>query len=448
LELAYAVSHYDRDRGDLPPLPVINMVAEKTPVQEQPILQSRPGLELAGITMGAGPIKALYQNDGVLNNALFGISGTNLYSSETLIGAINGTGPAKLAGFEGFVFACAGLGLWSYNGTALASVATPDSFNVLDLCVGASRLVVINKDTGKFYWSNVLSTTIDALSFATAENSPDKLRACLYIGDTLILFGTETVEFWPNSIDGADPFQPTVGRVYPVGIKDTGCATRLGSGFAWVTNHNQICLNAPEQIISLPDLEEEIEDSVSVSLWSFRLEGVEFLALRLDDATHVYNSRAGTWSEFKSYDETNFIPQCYAAGYFGSGLDGTLSRWSDTHSDFGGVLERRFRAGIVLDIPAQAIHNLTVKTNPGQTPYTTGDYADATIEIRTSKNGGFTWSNWRSRSLGVQGEYRPRVQWRSLGHFSHPGLLVDIRVVDPVPFRASGVTVNDGYGGV
>jgi hypothetical protein len=447
-ELIYGVSHYDRSRGNFTSFPVINMFAEQVPTEEKVTLQSRPGIGNSGTTLGAGPVKALFQIDGVLNGALFGISGTSLYSGSTLIGAIDGTGPAKLDGYEGYLFATAGIRLWGYNGVTLSSVTTPDNFEVLDLCVGASRLVVINKNTGRFYWSDALTPTINALSFATAENSPDKLKACLYVGDVLLLFGSETVELWPVTTDGTSPFAPLIGRVFPVGIKDTGCATKFRTTFAWVTNDNQVCIGTPEDIISGPDLEAKIEASSNVSLWSFMLEGVEFLALRLDDETHVFSSRSKTWSEFQSYGQTNWVPQCYGGGYFGSSLNGNLIQWTADHSDFGGVLERRFRAGVSLNAGAVPLNNVCIRTNPGRTPFLIGDYQDPTVELRTSKDGGFVWSTWKGRSLGEAGQLRSKVQWRSLGFFSQPGVLVEVRVVDPVPFRVSNVLMNEPYGGV
>lgn len=447
-ELIYGVSNYDRSRGNFASFPVINMFAEQVPTEAKVALQSRPGINDSGTTMGAGPIHALFKNDGVLTGALYGISGTSLYSDGTLLGAIDGTGPAKLDGYENYLFATKGQGLWGYDGVSVVAVGTPDGFEVLDLCVGASRLIVIREDTGQFYWSDALTSDIDALSFATAENSPDKLKACLYVGDILLLFGSETVEMWPVTTDGTSPFAPLIGRVFPVGIKDTGCATKFRTTFAWVTNTNQVCVGNPEDIISGPDLETKIGESADVALWTFFLEGVEYLALRLDDETHIFSSRSKTWSEFQSYGEDNWVPKCYASGYFGSSLNGSLIQWTEDHSDFEDVLERRFRAGQIIDSGSIPLNNISIRTNPGRTPFLSGDYEDPTVEMRTSKDLGNTWSTWMSRSLGEQGQLRSRVQWRSLGLFSQPGLLVEFRVVDPVPFRVANVVANEPYGAV
>lgn len=447
-DLFFGTSDYDRTRGNFPALPVINMFAEQAPTEQGLSLQSRPGINNTGTSMGVGPVKALFQNDGVLSGALLGISDTKLYESATNRGAINGTGPAKLAGFEGFVFANAGDDIWKWNGAALAAVATPGAIDAIDICVGSSRLIFIEKDTGRFWWSDPLTATIDPLSFATAENSPDRLKACLYIGDTLILFGSKTVEFWPVTTDPDAPFQPLVGRVFQRGIRGIGCAAEFNSTFAWITDNNQVCMSDPQSVISQSDLDAKISASTTAALWTFFLEGIEFLAVRLDDSTHVFSSRSQQWSNFESYGQTNFIPQCYANNTFGSSVDGHLIAWTTDHSDFSDVLERRFRAGASLDAGTTRVDNLAIRTNPGQTPFLVGDYATPVVELRTSKDGGFQFSVWRDKSLGAEGKYRQYIQWRSLGNFGYPGLLVEVRVTDPVPFRVSKMVMNEPYGNI
>jgi hypothetical protein len=447
-DIFYGMTDYNRERGNFPATPVINMVVEAVPVENKPALQSRLGLKNSAITMGAGPVKALFHNDGVLAGNTYGISNTSLYKEGTLVGAIDGTGPARIDGYESFLFATAGTRLWGYNGVTLASVTTPDNFEVLSLCVGASRLVVIEKNSGRFWWTGALTASIDAISFATAENSPDRLKECMYVGDVLILFGSKTVEFWPVTQDGDSPFSPLAGRTFSVGIKDTGCATQISSTFAWITNYNQVCIADPENIVSYPDLEAKIEAASTYRLWTFRLEGIEYLAVRLDNETHVFNSRSKNWSEFKSDGATNWLPQCYADGYMGSMSSGTLIQWDTVYSDFGGVLERLFRGGLAIESEGQKLDNITIRTNPGKTPFLSGPYADPTIELRTSNDGGNTWTMPKARSLGVAGDFRPRVQWRSLGMFGPPGMLFELRVVDPVPFRVSNVVANEPYGSV
>lgn len=56
---------------------------------------------------------------------------------------------------------------------------------------------------------------------------------------------------------------------------------------------------------------------------------------------------------------------------------------------------------------------------------------DNFVQMRYSKDGGRTWSNWKIRSLGELGAYKQRVRFEQLGDFYE--LLFDIRISSPVP---------------
>lgn len=449
MQFTYGISHFERDRGSFPALPLINLVTEQETSEDLPSLLSRPGLALEGTSIGAGPVTALFQSDGALAGQVFGISGGNAYSGVTNLGAVTGTGHSNITGFAEYVFFNAGGNIHSYNGATYAAVSFPDGASVRAIAVGASRLIAIRNDSGTFYWSNVLSNVVDPLSFATAENLPDKLQDLIYYGDRLILFGSDTVEFWASNDDQDAPFVPTIGMVYSRGIRNTGACTTFNSGFAWVTDLNQVCLNSPENEISNPDLSSKIRDSASVKLWSFTIDGMDFLALRLDTKTFVYNAKTGFWSEFTSYGETNWICQCGTQEIFGSAVNGSFYEWNySDYSDLGGELERRFRAWAPIlegNIPLDSVH---LRSAPGLTPYLTGLLANPHIELRLSKDGGFTWTSWLPRSLGQSGQYRKTVRWNSLGSYAYPGVLLELRVTDAVPFRMSGLFANQPGGNV
>jgi hypothetical protein len=421
------------------------MFAEDAPTEEGGIvLQSRAGLADRSVNMGAGPVQALFRSDGVLSGDLFGVSGGALYEGSTLVYALSGVGTASIAGYESHIFANAGGNVVQWDGVSASTVTIPDLANVRKVLVGASRLIVIRDDTEQFYWSDPLTATIDGLAFASAENQPDRLKDALFIDDVLILFGSQTTEFWPNTGDATAPFQPLEGRVFECGIKATGCATGFGSTFAWVTNRNEVCVSDPGSVISHPGLNAKIEASAAVSLWAFVLDGVELLALSLDEETWVYSARSQEWSQFDSYGETNWIARCWADGVFGS-VDGKTLAWGS--DEIEGELVRLFRAGAPVNSGGFTVDNLSLRTNPGGTAYLSGNFTPMTVELRLSRDNGKTWGAWKARSLGAQGEYRQLVQWRGLGMASRPSLLCEFRVSDPGPFAVSDVRINEGFGG-
>ncbi len=448
MRMQFGLSSFVRAEGDLPELPVINMYAEEAPTEETGVvLQSRKGLDDRSASMGAGTVEALFQRDGVLLGALFGIAGNTLYQGTTSRGAVTGAGPWSIAGYELALFTAGGSSLYYWNGTTLATVAFPDSASVSKVMVGASRLLCIRADTQKLYWSDPLETNIDALDFSSAESQPDRLRDMLFIDDTAILFGAGTVEFHPNTGDAALPFQPLEGRVFEKGIRATGCAASFGTSFAWVANTNEVCLGDADNVISKPGLEAKIVASTACRLWTFLSEGQEFLALRIDSGTWVYGARNKLWSEFQTYGLSNWQAQCFANGVFGSATDGKTLALGTDYTDNGATLERRFRGGFPLNGGGLTVANITLRTNPGNTPYLTGEYADPRIEMRLSRDAGKTWGAWKVKTLGEAGDYRKRIQWRALGRAAQPGLMAEWRVTDPVPFRVSDVLINEPYGG-
>ena len=447
MRMGFGISEFERTRGDLPEMPVINMFAESAPTEETGVvLQSRPGLS-DYVTMGSGPVHAIFSADGVLDDGFYGVSGSHLYAGTFDCGAITGSGPWSMAGFSNLLFVAGGAGLWTWDMTTLVNVAFPDAANVRKVIIGASRAICIRADTQKFYWSDPLTSTINALSFATAESQPDRLRDMLFIDDTLILFGAETVEFWPNTGDADLPFQPLEGRVFERGIKATGCAVKVGATFAWVTNLNQICIGDPDNIITTAGLEALISATDTPKLWTFYIEGTEFLAIRIDAGTWVYSMRAKTWSKFNTDSTTNWAAQCHARGFYGSSTNGKVYRWASDNLDLGTTMERRFRAGIPLNSGGVTISNILLRTHTGQTPYTSGAYLEPTVQMRFSRDLGHTWSAWRSKSLGIQGDTAKRVKWNGCGIGSQPGFLAEFKVTAPIDWRVSEVLVNEKLGG-
>lgn len=80
MRLQYGISAFERARGDLPSLPVVNMYAEEAGTEETGVvLQSRPGIADRSANMGStGPVQALFKGDGVLDSALYGVSNATL----------------------------------------------------------------------------------------------------------------------------------------------------------------------------------------------------------------------------------------------------------------------------------------------------------------------------------------------------------------------------------
>lgn len=452
-DLFYGTGAYRRDRGTMPDLPVLNMVVEKSPAAKRGfILQSRPGMIEAG-EVGSGPIHGMYQRSGAIGGNRYTVSGGSLYKDTTSLGAVAGSGPVSFAASPYNLLLTRGATLYSYNGSVFAAETVPGPDGEVQEVRAVAHLagyeIAIIKGTNKFNFRLANATEWDGLDYANAENEPDELIDVQVIDDILVLLGSESVEFWPKTGDATIPFRPMDGRVFEKGVIDTGCACRFDNTMAWIGNEGVVYVsaNVPTRI-SDAGIEERIEKSSSYALYSYFFEGTEYLALRLSQGTWIFSAASKEWSEFGSYDRSNWRANCVAQGpIFGDDETGKLWVFHNDHVDAGGVLERRIRAALSIEGGAGSVNNLRVACNPGTTKDLNDQYSSPVIEMRRSRDGGRTWSEWRPTKLGVQGDYRQRSEWRALGMFDDPGAIFEFRVTDPVDLRISNIAANEPTGG-
>lgn len=450
-DLSFGVGAYARLRGNMPELPVVNMTAEAAPSADKGVvLQSRPGLE-TDRTVGSGPIHGLFSKNGVFSGALFAVSGNRLYRNATSLGTITGTGiPSFSAGMDR-ILVTRGKALYRYDGT-LAPEAFPDSADVAAVGYLAGYEFAVKKGSNALYFRQGTADDWDGLDFVNAENEPDELRDIVVMDDYVVLPGAESVEFWAKTGDPDAPITPIEGRVFDKGVIATGCAVRFDNSFAWISDEKivYVAANVPQRI-SDDGIDERLSKSASFRLFTYFFEGVEHLVVRLDDSSWKFSAASKQWNEDHSFGHANFRAMCATKDpngpLFGSDSDGSIYRFSDTYRELDGPLERRFRAGAPLRGGSVVVRNVRLTVNVGETFDLTGYASDPIVEMRASRDGARTWSAWQPAKLGEQGKYRTQVEWRAQGMFDAPGILFEFRVTDPVPFRASAVSINEAGGG-
>lgn len=443
MDLPYGTSAYSRNRGNLPDLELVNMFVEQTASDRKGvILQSRKGLvEVADV--GAGPIQAVFQKDGVFGGDRFVISGGKAYRGTTLLGDVVGTGVARIVASDIEVLFNAGGAIYSYNGTTFVDVAFLGGESARTILYTGNRFIALLANTGIWHFSAVLNgRSWNALNFATAESEPDELRDAVSLDGVLILLGAESVEFWGPTGDPLLPYTPIQQRVFEQGVIGTGCTVVVDNTFFWIGSDKITYRNGEvPQAISDDGIVEKADASATFRLFLLIDERHKFLCQRHDTNTMVLDVTTQQWCEFRSYGRANFR----AGAGFGDDETGKIWDWG-AHIDAGGQMERLFMGGTELESPA-IFDNVRITCEVGTTPNLTGIYTDPTIEMRTSDDAGTTWSDWEAETLGAQGFYRQRVEWRCLGMFDDPGFLAQWRITDPVSFRLSGINVNAETGG-
>ena len=192
--IPFGIGAYRRDAGNFAEIKCVNMFAEATPTAEGNVaLVGRWGLE-SDDSVGNGPVQAIMWKDGVFGGDLFIVSDSVLYRAGIALGAIDGVGPVSFAFSDNELVVTRGASAYSYNGTALATISFPDGARVTAVAFVAGVFVFVRAETARFYWSEVLDgRTVNALSFATAELSPDPLRDIVAMRGQLYLLGSATI---------------------------------------------------------------------------------------------------------------------------------------------------------------------------------------------------------------------------------------------------------------
>lgn len=447
--IAYGTGAYRRTHGNLPELKLINMFVEQSATSERQIaLLSRQGLATLS-TNGSGPINGMFCKKGTFGGDVFTISGSTLYRGATSIGTINGTGPTSWAGSSTELLVTRGSTLYSYNGTDLQAVSFPDGATVRAVCFIGSLFVAVRGDglfPGRFYWSALLDgRTWDALDYATAEREPDDLLDIAPLGDNIWLIGQQTVEAWSNTGAATLPFARLESVAFDKGGLATGCIVRADNSLLFVGSNRTVyrMADVPTRI-SDNSIEERILASSTAKVFSFQWEGHEFVCLRLDTETLAYDCATQEWCELQTsggqwivrdacmVDDVPHLGHATTGGIMG------FSGWND----LGAALERRFTAAQQLDAPF-SINSVRLWANSGET---TVLGSDPQVEMRFSDDAGRTWSDFEGDSLGPAGDYRAVTEWRALGQFDFPGVVMDFRCSEDCDFRLSAVKINDPGG--
>jgi hypothetical protein len=459
MELVIGRGEWRRKRGAPVPWRQENCLLDevKTDPRGWNIL-SRPPL-VSYASRGAGPIQGAFQKPGLFSGDKFYVSNGHLFREGVDKGAIDGSGEVIWAAGIGELLVTRGASAWSYNGTNLAAVAFPDSAQVNSVHWMARRFVYARKGSGRFYWSALDDgRTIDGFDFANAESEPDELLDIAKMGDLFAMLGANSVETWMLNGDTDLPWTRVSQRTFGRGIFSPGAKAEIADANTvyFVSSDGMVCKMAGDapQRVSDSALEEDIKLASEISVFGYQYEGKPFVVIRLEDvATYVLDLVAGDMpSRFSTQGRANWAPLCAitvnGVPYFGD--DTTASVWQFSEgavTDSGQVEMARYFTGGYPSASNVSIINLLVSGNNGSATVETGESADPILEMRFSRDGGRTWSDWRANRWGRMGEYKRRARFGACGSFSQPGFLAEFRMLACAPLRVERVGANESLAG-
>jgi hypothetical protein len=314
--------------------------------------------------------------------------------------------------------------LYDDNSNVFSKVNDVDFPTGSSICSLTQRIIVSNKDTQQFMWSELGNPKLwTALGFASKEGNADNLTACYVNSGSLWLIGERNIEVWNPTDDTDLPYQ----RIGSVALEQ-GCLVKdtiatIDNTMLWVGDSGSVyaakSYNATK--ISTDAIDNELGKYDLSNSFAFTYEqyGHSFYVLTVPDKiTLVYDIDTNMWHERKSKGHNDW-GMCNVAYISDAAITGdryssklyTQSKDVFTEGDNQIVWVNAFP--VIYEDDKRLIHDkLLIEIDAGlglddnTVPYLTMDYSD---------DGGKIWSNFREISIGKVGEYYQRAIFRRLG---------------------------------
>jgi hypothetical protein len=449
---------------------MVNMFPEVVPEggKEAAFLQRAPGLKLLQ-TVGSGPIRGLH----AYNGHLYVASGSQLFEVDTnytavLLGSISNDGPVSMAdnGIQLFI-ACNGPS-YIYNATtmAFAQITDPDFTGAVTVSYLDGYFVYIEPNS-QLVWVTALldGTSIDPLSFASAEGDPDGIVSSIVNHSEVWLFGTNSVEVWYDAGNANFPLQRIQGAFMEIGCAAAFSVAKLDNSLFWLgadARGKGIVYRANGYTgtrISTHAVEWQIQQYANISdavAYTYQQDGHAFYVLSFPsaNATWVYDAATQAWHERAGFNNGGFTRQRATCQSFfndtvvvGDYQNGKIYAYDLALYADDDQTQRWLRSWRALptgqnNLKRTTNHALQLDCETG-VGLNSGQGSDPQVMLRWSDDGGHTWSNEHWANMGKIGQFFRRVFWRRLGMtLKLRDRVYEISGTDPVKIAIMGAQLD------
>lgn len=320
--------------------------------------------------------------------------------------------------------------------------------------------------TGKIWFSDLNNgNNWDPLAVGTAESSTDRVIALGLVKGEMWVLGTDSIEIWYNAGNPAPgcPFSPRTDLTIRIGCGAAYSPVQNNDLLTWLDSRGYIVESSISSfirnnnsgydltIISDEGLTAEIlgyarrDDAIACSFNDDRGHLMYQITFPTAKKTWVYDYTTKMWHEkayFNTFNEKleDHLGQYYTASnslHLTSGYrNGKIYIVKSTFYDDAGNSIKRIRiTSPIYDADTYSaifIDQLKLRCETGKSNQPLAAGYDPVISLRYSTDGGHTWSNYLSRSLGKIGEYAKPITWNRLGYGRE--WVFEFTVDDPINF--------------
>lgn len=284
--------------------------------------------------------------------------------------------------------------------------------------------------------------TFNALDFADAEISPDRIVKCHNNHNQLYIFGENTIEVFQTIATTGFPFVRIAGASIQKGCRAPNSVQEFDNGFVFIGGDLGERpavwkgIGSQAQKISTSSVDQLLQDSTPLEVsqarcFTYSLKGNYFAVFTVGKHTLAYDAATGQWSERQTgiTDGNGFLPWRATHGVLAygkilvgddrTGKIGSLDH--EVFTEYGDKIERIISTQPFLD-QGDALFSkeleLAMRTGVGDAttpnPQIRHDYSD---------DGSQTYGSEISKSMGKKGEYKTRVRWSRLGRIPNARVL-------------------------
>lgn len=308
-----------------------------------------------------------------------------------------------------------------WNGTTLTQVTPGNVSTPASVAVLGGYTLVHGYNTRVFSWSNLANpTTWSGLDFASAEITDEPIIRLVAFRDVLYIFKSSGFERWATTGQaGPRAFQRIGGAQEEPGLAAYGLVVTVPNALAFVGSDGKVHVFGVGPI-STPPLEVALQRCRPERMFYYEERGHGFICIAFADCpAWCYDTATGEWHE-RSQDGGPWTARASIkqGGDWYVGTDtGVIARMSETCLDLGRPLVRRYVSRTLETGQRVRLSKIEAFPRIAGDMQGLGDESPATVDLRTSRDGGFTWSNPKSRNVGEVGAYETRLVWREMGQF-------------------------------